>query len=79
MADIVPNFVAFIPNMLHQNNIGVTYAGTSNFIMELARSVPLYFVAMPQFIIIIIEAPFVSTPSRTIDGVRSKPQTPRGT
>jgi hypothetical protein len=38
---------------------------------------PLYYKAMPQFII--TEAPFVSTPIYIVDGVRSRPQTLRGT
>ncbi len=47
MADVVFIYVAHVPSLLHQNNIGVTYAKTSNFRMELIRFVPLYFVAMP--------------------------------
>jgi hypothetical protein len=47
MTDVVPIFVALIPSLLHQNNIGVTYVRTSNFRMELIRYMPLYFVAMP--------------------------------
>jgi hypothetical protein len=47
MADVVPISVALIPSLLHQNNIGVTYARISNFIMEPIRSMPLYFVTMP--------------------------------
>ncbi len=47
MANVVPIYVALIPSMLHQNNIGITYVRTSNFIMEPVRSMPLYFVAMP--------------------------------
>jgi hypothetical protein len=46
MADIIPISVALAPNMLHHNSVGITYAGTSNFRMELVRSIPLYFVAM---------------------------------
>jgi hypothetical protein len=42
--------------------------------MELVRSVPLYYVAMPQSIITINELPFVSTPIHNVDGVRSKTQ-----
>jgi len=34
---------------------------------------------MPQSMSIVTEAPFISTPIHTIDGVRSKPQTLRGT
>ncbi len=40
---------------------------------------PLYFMAMPQSIITIIEPLFVLTRIHTIDGVRSKTQTPRAT
>jgi hypothetical protein len=75
--DVIPIFVAPIPSLLHQNNIGVTYARTSNFRMEPIRYVPLYFVAMSQSIIIVIEAPFVLALVHTIDGVISKSQTPR--
>jgi hypothetical protein len=46
VAVVVPIFVAPVPSLLHQNNIGVTYAGTSIFKMELIRSVPLYSMAM---------------------------------
>jgi hypothetical protein len=47
VVEVIPIFVAPIPSLLHQNNIGITYARTSNFKMELVRFVPLYFVAMP--------------------------------
>ncbi len=73
VVDIVPIFVAPIPSLLHQKNIGVTYARTSNSKMEPIRFVPLYFVAMPRSIIIVIEVLFVSTPIHTIDGVKSRP------
>jgi hypothetical protein len=46
MANIVLIFVALVPNLLHHNNVGVTYVGASNFRMELIRSIPLYYVAM---------------------------------
>ncbi len=71
--NVAPTFVAPVQNLLQQNNIGVTYWGTSNFKMELVRFVPLYYVAMPQFIIIITEVPFVSTPITPICDIRSKP------
>ncbi len=35
---------------------------------------PWYFMAMPLFIITIIEASFVSTPIKIVDGVKSRPQ-----
>jgi len=47
MANVVPIFVAYVQSLLHQDNIGITYVGTSNFKMELVTYVPLYFVAMP--------------------------------
>jgi hypothetical protein len=43
MAIILPIFVILVPNLLHHNNVGITYAGISNFKMESVRSVPLYF------------------------------------
>jgi hypothetical protein len=73
MVDVVPIFVAFIPSMLHQNNIGVTYARTSNFRMEQVRPMPLYYVAMPQFIIIVTKVLFVSALVHIVDGVKSRP------
>jgi hypothetical protein len=60
MANIVPTFVAHTPNLLHHNNVEATYVGTSNFKMEQIRSVPLYFVAMVQSMVTIIEGPFVT-------------------
>jgi hypothetical protein len=49
----------------------------SNFRIEPTRFVPLYSTIMPYFII--IETPFVSALIYIIDGVRFRPQTPRGT
>jgi hypothetical protein len=60
MVDVVPISVAHVQSLLHQKNIGVTYAKTSNFRMELIWFVPLYFVAMPQPIIIVTEASSIS-------------------
>jgi hypothetical protein len=45
VVDVVP--ISIAPSLLHQNHIGITYAGTSNFGIELVRSMPLYFIAMP--------------------------------
>jgi hypothetical protein len=39
MADVIPIYVAPIPSMLHQNNIAITYAGTSR--MERVRFMPM--------------------------------------
>jgi hypothetical protein len=79
VANVVPNYVAPIQNLLHQDNIGVTYERTSNFRMELITYAPLYYVTMPKSIIIVIETPFVSTPIDIVVGIKFKPQTPRGT
>jgi hypothetical protein len=47
MGDVVLIFVAFVPSLLHRNHIEATYAWTSNFRMELVRSMPLYYVVIP--------------------------------
>jgi hypothetical protein len=47
VADVEPISIAHLQSILQQNNIGVTYARASNFRMELIRSMPLYFVALP--------------------------------
>jgi hypothetical protein len=46
VTDIVPISIAHAPSLLHHNNVGITYGGTSNFKMELVRFVPLYFMAI---------------------------------
>ncbi len=79
MADVIPIFITPITSFLHQNNIRITYARTSNFRMEPLRSMPIYFVAMPQSVITVIEAPFVLTLIHIVDGVKFRPQIPRGT
>ncbi len=79
MADVVLIYVAPTPSLLHHNNVGVTYAKISNFRMEPIKFIPLYFVAMIQPIIIVIETPFVSTPIHNIIGIKLKPQVPNGT
>jgi hypothetical protein len=79
MVDVGPISIVHVPSLLHQNHIGVTYEGISNFRMEPVRSMPLYFVAMPQSIITITEVSFVSAPIHTVDGFRSRPQIPKGT
>ncbi len=79
VADVISIFIASLPSLLHQNNVGVTYAKISNFKMELVKSMPIYFVAMPKSIITITEVLFVSALVHIVDGVKSKPQTPRGT
>ncbi len=73
MANVVLIFLALVPNMLHHNNVGVTYVGTSNFRVEPIRSIPLYYVAMPHSMVIVIEVPFTTTLSHTIPSMRSKP------
>jgi hypothetical protein len=79
VTNVVLIYVVPTLSLLNHNDIRITYARTSNFKMEPVRYVPLYFVAMPQFIITVVETPFVSAPIHNIVSIRSKPQTPRGT
>ncbi len=71
MVDVVHVYFALVPSLLHQNHIGITHVGTSNFKMELVRPVPLYFVAMPQSIITVTKLMFISSLIHIVDGVRS--------
>jgi hypothetical protein len=73
MANVVLIYVAPTPSLLYYNNVGVTYVGTFYFKMELVTYVPLYYVVMLQFMIIIIEAPFVITPIHIVVGMRFRP------
>ncbi len=73
--DVSPIFVTFTPNLFHNNNAIITYAGTSNFKLEPKR----YFVAMPHSMVIVTKAPFTTTPTHTITSMRSIPQISRGT
>jgi hypothetical protein len=77
MANVIPIFVALVPNMLHHNNVGITYVKSSNFRMEPIRSIPLYFVAMPHSMVTVTKSQFIAL-AHTIPSMRSKPQTPRG-
>ncbi len=81
VANVVLISIAPTPNMFHHNNVGVTYARTSNFKVEQIPLyfVPLYFVLMPHFMVTIIKAPFTTTSTHTVAGMRSRPWTSRGT
>jgi hypothetical protein len=77
-AQTVANVVSiFVPNLLHHNNVGITYLRTSKFGMELVKFIPLYFVAMPLSVVIVTKVSFVTTLAHIVIGVKSKPQTPR--
>jgi hypothetical protein len=78
MVDVVPIFVAPTPNLFHHNNVRITYVGTSNLKVEPIRFVPLYFVAMIYSMVIVIEAPFTTTPAHTIVDMRSGPHISKG-
>jgi len=78
VVNVVPISIAPTPNMLHHNNVGITYAKTFNFIMELIRFVALYFVAMPHSMVTVTKAPFTTTLTHTIPSMRSRPQTLKG-
>jgi hypothetical protein len=73
VANVLPISIAPTPSLLHHNNVGVTYVGTSNFRMEPIRSIPLYYVAMLLSIIIVTKAPFVFAQVHNIVGIRSRP------
>jgi hypothetical protein len=34
-ANVAPIFVTFTPNLFHHNNVRITYAGTSNFKVDI--------------------------------------------
>ncbi len=75
VVDVIPISIAPTPNLFHHNNVGITYARTSNFRVE---QIPLYFVlfyyvVMPHSMVIVTEAPFTTTPAHTILSMKSKP------
>ncbi len=61
--------VCYITTMLELLN----YPGTSNFKMEPVRSIPLYYVAMLQFMVTITKVPFVIAPTHIVVSMRSRP------
>jgi hypothetical protein len=73
MIDLILVFVAPTPSMLHHNDVRVTYPTILNLKMDLVRSVRLYFVTMPQFMVTITKAPFVRTLVHIVIHMRSKP------
>jgi hypothetical protein len=73
MADVVHVYVAPTPSLLHHNDVRVTYPTFFYLRMEPVRFIPLYFVAMLQSMVTIIEVPFVTTPIHIIVNVKSKP------
>jgi hypothetical protein len=79
VVDVILVSIAPAPSLLHHNDVGVTYPVISNLKMEPLRSIPLYFMAMPQFMVIVIEAPFVTTLVHIVVSMKSRPQTPRKT
>jgi len=78
IVDVVSISIALASNMFHHNNVGIIYARTSNFRVELVKSIPLYYVAMPHSMVIVTKAPFITTSTHTIVGMKFKPQTLRG-
>jgi hypothetical protein len=73
VVDVIPTYVAHVPNLLHHNNVGVTYVGTSNFKVKLVVFKLLYYVAMPHYVVIVIKAQFTVALTHTIVGMKSKP------
>jgi hypothetical protein len=79
MANVIPIFVAPTSSLLHHNDVRVTYPTIFNLRMEPIRSIPLHSMAMPQSMVIITKAPFVTTLVHIAINMRSRPQTPRET
>jgi hypothetical protein len=79
VANVAPIYVVHVPNLLHPNNVGVTCAKTFNLRMEPITFIPLYFMAILQFMVIVIEVTFIRTQAHIVVGMRSKPHTPKGT
>jgi hypothetical protein len=79
VADVVHVSIAPTPSLLHHNNVGVIYPRTSNLRMEPMKSIPLYFIVMPQSMVTINETPFTIAPTHIIVSLRSIPQIPRET
>jgi hypothetical protein len=73
MANVVPILVVLVQSLLHQDNIGISYVGTSNFRMELVN-IYVNSMVMPQFMIIITKALFVLMPVNIVVSIRSKTQ-----
>ncbi len=74
MVDVIPISVALTQSLLHNNNIGVTYIGTSNFKMEPVRFVPLYSTIMLQFMVTFTKGPFVTTPAHIVVSMKLDPK-----
>jgi len=47
VANVIHVSITPTPSLLHHNDVGVLYPTIFNLRMELVRSIPLYFVAMP--------------------------------
>ncbi len=73
VVDVILVFLAPTPSLLHHNDVGVTYLTIFLLGMERVRSVPLYFVVMPQSMVTITEVPFVTTLIHIVVHMRSKP------
>jgi hypothetical protein len=79
MANVTPIYVAPTPSLLHHNDVGITYPTISNLRMEPIWFVPSYSMAMPQSMVIVTKAPFVTTLVHIVINMKSRPQTPRET
>jgi len=53
MAEVVHVSIVLTPSLLHHNNVGITYPGISNLRMEPIRFVKIYFVVMPESMVIV--------------------------
>ncbi len=71
MVDVVLDSITHAPSLLHHNDVGVTYP--TNLRMEPLKFVPLHFMAMPQSMVTITKAPFVTTLVHIVVNMRYKP------
>jgi hypothetical protein len=73
MANVIPIFVAPTPSLLHHDDVGIIYPTIFNLRMEPIKSILLYFMAMPQSMVTVTKAPFVTTLVHIVINIRSKP------
>jgi hypothetical protein len=79
VADVVLVSIVHAPSLLHHNDVRVTYPTFFNLRTEPIRSVPLYYMAMPQSMVTITKAPFVTTLVHIVVSMRFKLETPKET
>jgi hypothetical protein len=77
MADVVLVSIVPTPSLLHHNDVRITYPTIFN--LRTIRFVPLYYMAMPQSMVTITKAPFVTTLVHIVVSMKFKLKTPKET